>query len=305
LLQPRYRPPAGYRNADKPRIKLHPPRRAAYAGGMKISISRSVGRAFAVLEAFADSKRPATATDISRKLGTPHSSTVAVLYNLCELGYLNHDPQTALFFPNAKLLGLAAWLRPAQREGGKLGLLVERAARDTGHTTVLCSRLALFINTVAVRSGTYQAAGPSRSVGAALAGSVAGIAILAQLEDDEVAAILRDTGIWLKEAGAKPINICRVRDGIEAARQRGFITGPHPTCEGTEIIACSVAAAQAATPMALALHVPARLSRDAKTDARQALEFRVREHDMAPPQLALAWSGAKIMPLRQDVAMNF
>lgn len=242
---------------------------------MKVSISRSVGRAFAVIEAFRQTKRPATATDISRKLGMPHSSTVAVLYNLSELGYLSHDPRTGLFFPTTKLFDLGSWMSPAHRSGGSFGWLVDLVARDTGHTTVLSSRVSLFVHTVATRPGNYQAAGPSRTVGAALATSVAGLTIMAQLDDDEVTGILRDTSAWLREAGAKPIDSFRVRGTIEAVRRRGFLSGVHPGCDGTEIIACGVATPLTGIPMALAVHVPAMLSGDAKAEARQALAFRV------------------------------
>jgi DNA-binding IclR family transcriptional regulator len=240
---------------------------------MKVSISRSVGRAFAVMEAFRHTKRPATATDISRKLGLPHSSTVAVLYNLSELGYLSHDPRTGLFFPTTKVFELCAWMNPAQRGATHFGALVDRVARETGHTTVLSSRVALFVNTVATRPGSYQASGPSKTLGAALATSIAGQTILAQLDDDDVTGILRDTSLWLREAGARPIDSFRIRDAIETVRRRGFLAGSHPGCDGTEIIACGVTAPNGA-PMALAVHVPAMLSRDAKAEARQALAFR-------------------------------
>jgi DNA-binding IclR family transcriptional regulator len=248
---------------------------------MKVSISRSVGRAFAVLEAFQQTRRPATATDLSRKLGTPHSSTVAVLYNLVELGYLTHDPRDGLFFPTKKLLDLASWMATTPRTGHDFGWLVDRVARDTGHTAVLSSRVSLFIQPMATRRGNYPASGPSKTVGGALANSIPGITILAQMEDDDVNTILRDTSLWLKEAGAKPIDPCRTRDTIESVRQRGFLSGVHPQCDSTEIIACGMAAPSGA-PMSLAVHVPTILSRTAKTEAREALESRVRDYAGAP-----------------------
>jgi DNA-binding IclR family transcriptional regulator len=265
---------------------------------MKVSISRSVGRAFAVLEAFGETRRPATATDLSRKLGSPHSSTVAVLYNLVELGFLSHDPGAGLFYPTMKLLDLGSWMAPAQRGGGNFGWLVDRVARDTGHTAVLSSRVSLFVQPVATRRGNYPALGPSKTVGAALANSIPGVAILGQMDDDEVSTILRDTCVWLKEAGAKAIDVGRVRDTINAVRQRGFLAGVHPQCDSTEIIACGVAAG---VPMALAVHVPAILSRSAKIEARQALEARVRDYaGVRVGQLAPAWS----VPGMQRPRMN-
>jgi DNA-binding IclR family transcriptional regulator len=265
---------------------------------MKVSISRSVGRAFAVLEAFQQTRRPATATDLSRKLGTPHSSTVAVLYNLVELGYLSHDARDGLFFPTRKMLDLGSWMAPAPRSGNNFSWLVDRVARDTGHTAVLSSRVSLFIQPIATRRGNYPATGPSKTVGAALANSIPGLTILAQMEDDEVNTILRDTSVWLKEAGAKPIDPVRTRDTIETIRQRGFLSGQHPHCDSTEIIACGLAAPAGA---ALAVHVPTILSRTAKTEAREALESRVRDYAGVPPgRAAPAWSVPGMMQGEQQ-----
>jgi DNA-binding IclR family transcriptional regulator len=265
---------------------------------MKVSISRSVGRAFDVLEAFQQTRRPATATDLSRKLGTPHSSTVAVLYNLTELGYLSHDPRDGLFFPTKKLLDLASWMAPAPRTANNFNWLVDRVTRDTGHTAVLSSRISLFIQPVATRRGNYPTTGPSKTVGAALATSIPGITILAQMEDDEVNTILRDTSVWLKEAGAKPIDLARTRGTIETVRQRGFHSGLHPNCDATEIIAYGLAAPSGG-PMAISVHMPTILSRTAKADARQALESRVRDYAGAPVRPA-AWSLPGMMQAEQQ-----
>ncbi len=255
---------------------------------MKVSVSRSVGRAFAVMEAFRETRRPATATDLSRKLGYPHSSTVAVLYNLCQLGYLSHDPEKLLFFPTTKLLDLAAWMRPAVREHGKLAWLVDHIVRDTGHTTVLSSRVSLFVNTVVTRPGRYQvASGAAKSVGAALACSVPGLAILSQMPDDDIRLILQDTHAWQKEAGLRPpVDPGRTLADIDSVRRRGFSAGRHPACEATEIIAYAIPSPGAAVPMALAVHVPARLSPASKEDVRHAMECRLRAD--APRTLAAA-----------------
>ena len=123
---------------------------------MKVSVSRSVGRAFAVMELFRDARKPATASQISRRLDAPHSSVVAVLQNLRELGFLSLDETDLTYFPTTKLRDLTAWLHPPSRDPRQLGGLVDRLARDTGHITALSSRLSLFVNTVAQRRGQVR-----------------------------------------------------------------------------------------------------------------------------------------------------
>jgi DNA-binding IclR family transcriptional regulator len=245
---------------------------------MKVSVSRSVGRAFAVMEVFREAQEPANASQISRRLAAPHSSVVAVLLNLRELGFLSYDEVDMTYFPTTKLLDLAAWLRPARRNEGLLGVLVDRVARDTGHMTALSSRLSLFVNTVLLREGKFSTvAPPARSVGATLTNSVHGHALLSQLDDSEVADIMRETEAWMRNAGARStFDTASTHANIERARRQGYVSGPHPTCRGTEIIAYAVKETHAA-PFALSVHIPACLSRTGKDDVRRFVETRLRE----------------------------
>lgn len=245
---------------------------------MKVSVSRSVGRAFAVMELFREAQAPANATELSRRLGAPHSSVVAVLHNLRELGYLSFDDVDMTFFPTTKMLSLGAWLRPAPWDQGMLSALVERVARDTGHMTALSSRLSLFVNTVLLRPGRYSnVAAPARSVGAALTHSVAGHIILSQLDDSALADILRETESWMRSAGVRnAFDKAALLSNVALARRKGFLTGAHPSCRGTEIISYAVKGA-AASPCALSVHIPTCLSRDGKDAVWQFLEAGVRD----------------------------
>lgn len=245
---------------------------------MKLSVSRSVSRAFAVMEAFRECRQPASATDLSRRLDVPHSSMVAVLYNLRDLGYLRFDSEHKTFFPTAKLAEIGGWLR-GDRQEHRLGLLADQVARDTGHMTVLSSRLSLFVNTLMLREGRFPAvSGPSRAVGGVLSASVAGPVILAQMADDEIRGLLRDIDAWLRDAGAgRPADSDATLARIETIRAKGFLVGGHPSCRGTEIMAFPLAGAAADAPCALALHVPVLLARDSKADLLQRVGRRLRE----------------------------
>jgi DNA-binding IclR family transcriptional regulator len=274
---------------------------------MKVSISRSVGRAFAILEAFRETRRPATATDISRRLNAPHSSVVAVLYNLCDLGYLRQDEEQSLFFPTTKLLDVAAWLRPGLREnGGRLGQLVDQVAADTGHTTVLSSRLSLFVKTVVARQGRHSvASGPSRSIGAALMHSVPGLVILSQMEDDDLRDIVRETDGWLRESGMRPhADLRRTLETVDTIRKKGYMAGAGH--DGTEIMAYAVNLPHAAEPLALSVHVPAKLAPDSKDHVRQALAFRLRARgadDGFAPAAVPRWAASRA-PAHHAMAMR-
>jgi len=246
---------------------------------MKVSISRSVGRAFAVLEVFREAREPANATQLSRRLDAPHSSVVAVLQNLRELGYLGFDPTDMTYFPTTKMLDLTAWLCPAPREHGHLGSLAELIARETGHIVAVSARMSLFVNTLALQQGKFPlVAAPARSVGAPLATSISGLVILAQMKDGEVAAMLRETETWQRDAGArKAFDTASTFASIETVRRTGLLTGAHPTCRGTEIIAAPASASSNA-PHAISVHIPTCLANDSKADIRRLLAIRVRDY---------------------------
>jgi len=262
---------------------------------MKVSVSRSVGRAFAVLEAFQQTRQPASATEISRTLNAPHSSIVAVLYNLQDLGYLSLDPHSMLFFPTPKLLALGGWLKPQSPEPARVGRMVEILVRDTGHTAALCSRVSLFVNTLAALPGGYPTVtGPPRTLGGALVNAVPGLVILAQMEADELRCLIRDTGAWMREAGtARGIDVAATLERVEAVRRAGSLSGPHPACRGTEIIAYP-AGQGVGGAMALAAYIPAQLSLARKMELRQAME-RLTRHAVAAKAAEPQWPATGAM----------
>ncbi len=252
---------------------------------MKVSVSRSVGRAFAVMELFREAQTPASATQIRRRLDAPHSSVVAVLQNLRELGFLSLNEADMTYFPTTKLRDLAAWLRPPARDPGQLSGLVDRLARDTGHVTALSSRLSLFVNTVAARPGRFSGvSAPPASVGAALVDSICGHVILAKLDDDDIAGIMRKTDDWLLHAGArKSFDKARALANIDLARRKGFLSGTQATCRSTEIIAYAMSG-PAASPLALSVHIPSCLSQEGKEEVRQKLQASVSDHRVRASQ---------------------
>jgi DNA-binding IclR family transcriptional regulator len=210
-------------------------------------------------------------------LNAPHSSIVAVLYNLADLGYLSLDSQSMLFFPTPKLLALGGWLKPQGAETAGLGRVVETLVRDTGHTAALCARVSLFVNTLAALPGSYlTVTGPAKTLGGALVSAVPGLVILAQMEAEELRCLIRDTGTWMRETGtAKGIDMAATLERVEAVRRAGSFAGAHPACRGTEIIAYP-AGLGACGPMALTAYIPAQLSLARKAELRQAMERLTR-----------------------------
>lgn len=67
----------------------------------------SVGKAFAVLQAFTGSKKPLGLSDITAATGLGKSAAQRCCYTLVSLGLLERDPQTRLMRPSVRMLELS------------------------------------------------------------------------------------------------------------------------------------------------------------------------------------------------------
>jgi DNA-binding IclR family transcriptional regulator len=164
------------------------------------TVSRSVERAFEVLELFRRERRPMTTGEIRRELQWPHSSTVVLLTHLNSLGYLQQDPQSLAYFPSRELHGLCAWIADAPGEHDPYGRLVREVFDRVGETTSLSRRAGLFSMNVYVRAPDRADAVSVRPGvnGGLMTLSVVGRALLSTLSDEEVAEVIDLTNTWAR-----------------------------------------------------------------------------------------------------------
>ena len=189
---------------------------------MKVSISRSVGRAFEVMEVFRRTRRPATATEIRQEMACPHSSVVAVLHNLVDLGYLSYNGPSHLYFPTGKLSALGTWVQPALKGSGRLRSIADAIAQETGHSTAITCRSNIFVNIIYAKRGHHaQAEQLTTCIGVPLARSIPGIAILSQMTDEDIQDTVQKIAVWSAKARADQTSGHRRRDarGAPGARK--------------------------------------------------------------------------------------
>lgn len=98
------------------------------------SVSQSVARMVAVLEAFERERRPLTSAELITLIEAPRSSVAALLRAMVELSVLSLDRRSATYLPTAHFARLAAWLDEAiVREPRVLEMLktVQEACSET------------------------------------------------------------------------------------------------------------------------------------------------------------------------------
>ena len=163
-----------------------------------VSISKSVARAFAVLELFREHRQPLTAAEIGRRLAWPQPSTRALLKTLVAIGYLACTGSRRTYLPTARLTALGQWLPAEHGVPQNLLRAVDQLTRLADETTSLSALRAGHVEILYVRKARHPIAlqlepGP----GVAAWRTAVGRALLAGLDEVELADLLQG---WLRQA---------------------------------------------------------------------------------------------------------
>jgi len=190
-----------------------------------VSISKSVARAFQVLDLFRTERRPLAAADIGRRLSMPQPSTRALLKTLVSLGYLAYTDADRTYWPTPQVTALGQWLASEQRLPLSLTLAVERIAGLAEETTSLCALRDGNVEILHVCKARHPVALQLETgVGVAAWRTAVGRALLATLPDYEATRLI--TG-WLPKERAAVVR--RALQGLprelKRARADGFLAG--------------------------------------------------------------------------------
>jgi DNA-binding IclR family transcriptional regulator len=247
---------------------------------MNVSISKSVARAFEVIELFRVIRKPATATELRRRLNYPHSSMVAVLHNLADLGYLSYDSSTRLYFPTTKLSSMATWVQPILKGSGRLGELVATVAADAGHTATISCRNSLFLNIVHVRKGSSPHACECPSgVGITLCRSTPGLAIVSQMTDPEIEKLVAQTARWATHAKADQARpLTEVMAQVEEIRRGEAAIGYDCALVGVGAIAYPLHSPFEKMPLAISVTGETHRIKANAARIRAVLEYYLGQH---------------------------
>lgn len=188
-----------------------------------VSISKSVARAFRVLELFRAERRPLAAADIGRRLSMPQPSTRALLKTLVSLGYLAYTDTDRTYWPTPRLSALGQWLASEQRLPLSLTLAIERLAGLAEETTSLCALRDGNVEILHVCKARHPVALQLETgVGVAAWRTAVGRALLAALPDDEAAGLVNS---WLQKERATAARraLQALPRELKRARSDGFL----------------------------------------------------------------------------------
>jgi IclR family transcriptional regulator, KDG regulon repressor len=217
-------------------------------------ISKSVSRAFALLELFRREQRPLTASAIESALGIPQPSALVLARELAELGYLSLDPATREYAPTARVAELGAWLGGSDLPRQRLRRIADDVARLTGETTTVCTASGRFLEVDHVAPGTLSGSILMRTGRAApLARSGSGRAVLATFADDEARRFIEEA---IDEDRKLALDLAEVLRDVRAARRNGALVTTDLMIDGIGAIAFPLPVATATGHFAIVVAGP-------------------------------------------------
>jgi len=185
-------------------------------------VVKSAARALRILEFFDDVQRAARLSEISRRLDLPASSTSVLLHSLVQLGYLSHDRVLRTFKPTLRVGMLGSWTTGTMADDGWLARVLQELSDGTGETISLAARNGIYAQYIRVVQATnalrIQVPTGTRRL---LVWSAAGVALLSEADEREIAALVRRTNAEHR-SGRDRIELRRVLENIDRFRRQGY-----------------------------------------------------------------------------------
>ena len=195
---------------------------AAEPAGAPAAVVKSAGRVFEVLELFRRARRQLSAAEIGQALGYPKSSANALLKSLVALGYLVVDGRTLQYFPSLSVTQLGDWIPSIVLASGDAFEVVSEVHAATQETVTLSVQNDVNCRFLRVLPGTFPISlRLTEGYLAPLVSTAVGMAILSQLPDDEIAALVARTNAREKRRGER-VDVARVMRDVGDVRERGY-----------------------------------------------------------------------------------
>lgn len=235
-----------------------------------VSISKSVARAFALLELFRTERRAMTAAEIQRALGAPQPSIRALLKNLTDLGYLHFTATDRTYIPSVRVPALGDWIRRGGSAAVALTQAVDAIARGAEETTSLSTLRGRNLEVLYVRKADHAVAVQLEpGVGAPLWRSAVGRLLLARCPPQLRSELFAETLATERDGGLRR-QIMGARTAVERLVRVDACTGYDILIEGVGAICVAASTDAAGQPLVVAV---AGVSQRLKSREREILKL--------------------------------
>ena len=243
-------------------------------------ISKSVARIFEVLELFSRTRQPMRAIEIQKALGYPQPSTLALLKNLVELGYLSFDRIQKVYFPTLQLSRLAQWVEPALVGQGWLAQIVDELSLACNETTSVVGQNDIHTQMIYVRKAEHPLAlQVEAGLGAPLCATAVGRAILSLQDDMQIAALVAKTNNMEKRSRSNfEHDIKDVMISVHTIKNKGYLAAYDMYLMDVGTIVIPIAADFNGHPIAIAVAGTKDRIKDQETFILRTLQTTIQRY---------------------------
>jgi DNA-binding IclR family transcriptional regulator len=246
---------------------------------MALPLVKSAHRVVQIFEFFADRQAPAGLMEVARALGSPASSTSALLSTLERLGYLEYDRHLRTYMPTLRAALLGIWVNDLLLSDGTVLRLMVELREKTGETVVLGAQSGLQVQYIQVMHSLIRRSSPEVATGRLrpLLRSAVGQLILSLKDDREITALARRINAEEKN----PANRMRIDDllrKVDACRRDGYGYTEGATTPGAGIVAVLLPTPPHQPPIALGIGTVLKKLREQKLNYLVALRDGVKAH---------------------------
>jgi DNA-binding IclR family transcriptional regulator len=197
--------------------------------GLDPNKAKTARRVIEVLEFFDEQNRHATVMDIARRYKRPQSSTSELLAILVEMGLLYKDASSRVFMPTPRAAMLGSLFQPGMVRDGRLSLMTERLAAQTGLGVAVMGMVGLDVQVFRWIGGTRAAPaglphGLAGGAQAPLYDNAAGWLLLSTLAPERRDGVLRR--LRAEAPDERKFNPAELAERIQAVGQAGDVVGP-------------------------------------------------------------------------------
>ena len=217
---------------------------------------KSARRTIEVLEYFAETHRPASVTELARRLDAPLSSTSVLLAGMARLGYLEQDPGDRRYRPTLRVMLLGGWLQDRLLGDSSLLRMMEQLRARTGMSVLIgLQRQAQVQYILTLRRpdlpNNEMRAGMLRPVTRAAVGK----ALLMLKPDEDVERVLRRANSEEPDP-ARRLSQAGFLADLRASRKRGWTESAGSMVADQSVLAMPLPALADQPPLAIGLGGP-------------------------------------------------
>jgi DNA-binding IclR family transcriptional regulator len=200
---------------------------------------KSARRTLQVFELFAELQRPATVSEIYRRLGLPQSSVSKLLRSFVKLGYMEYDSISRTFVPTLRMAILSGWVQ--DRWVGETSILrvMESLCRELGTSAILGVQNDTQVLYMLVLGATKKPKPrPVLPVGtlAPICPAAVGKALLMTKSDKEVGLLVRRINSDESDP-TRLVNLTALLKDLAECRRRGYALSTGAVIPGVSVIA--------------------------------------------------------------------